>query len=578
MEGGSMTVNKLSFTYDEMKRNPGDRIRAEDWNKAMQAIANLGEIGATHPQGRLTILTAAQTGTGTVTGTNSLESDISGFQGSPINGNGTSFLNQLRVGDHLTAAGQTRVVVRVDSDTKLYVDSAFYPPIQSEFTFARPVLLVKDGSVGIGAPSPQGQLEISIPGHAETRPVLSVKDGQVGIATSTPQGLLDVSARNKGTGVITGANTWDMDNTGFSGSPVSGSGTLFLTQLRIGDQITANRQTRTIIRIDSDTKLYIDTPFGFPLPSSTAFTFACPVLLVKDGNVGIGVWNATEKLEVDGAIKATRFIGDGSGLTGIQGAGGSQWIAKTDNTGISYSAGTVTIGAANKGATLQILNKNQDASGDTFILGRTDGSHLRLGYHADYSWLQSGSGRPLAINPLGGNVGIGTLNPRASLHIKQPCAGADQGLLLEETDASGDSTGRWMNIYYEGQGTVVFYHQNGQGQFMTPDGNWHLNSDRSLKENIVPLHDILDKVMRLTPVSFQWRSSKSESLGFVAQEVEQIFPELVNSVTLEDKAVKGLPYPLFGVLAIAALQELAASLNQRIQELSSIVTALANTR
>jgi hypothetical protein len=303
-----------------------------------------------------------------------------------------------------------------------------------------------------------------------------------------------------------------------------------------------------------------------------------PVLLVKDGKVGIGVRNATEKLEVDGTIKAARFIGDGSGLTGIQGAGGSQWVDKSDSAGIYYSAGSVTIGAANKGATLQILNKNQDASGDTLILGRTDGAHLRVGYHADYSWMQSGGARPLAINPLGGAVGIGTPSPGATLHIRQPRAGANAGLVLEETDASGNATGRWLNVYYEGQGTVVFHHQNGQGQYMAQDGNWHLNSDRSLKENIVPLHGMLDKVMRLAPVGFQWRNSKSASLGFVAQDVEQIFPELVSSVSLEDKALKGLPYPLFGVLAIAALQELAAGLNQRIEELSATVAALAGAK
>jgi hypothetical protein len=192
--------------------------------------------------------------------------------------------------------------------------------------------------------------------------------------------------------------------------------------------------------------------------------------------------------------------------------------------------------------------------------------------------MQSGGGRPLAINPLGGSVGIGTPSPGASLHIRQPRAGANQGLLLEETDAGGNATGRWLNIYYEGQGTVVFYHQNGQGQFMRQDGNWYLNSDRSLKEKIVPLHGALDKVMRLRPVSFQWRSSKNASLGFLAQEVECIFPELVSSLSLQDQAVKGLPYPLFAVLAIAALQELAASVDQRIEGLSSTVAALAGAR
>lgn len=175
----------------------------------------------------------------------------------------------------------------------------------------------------------------------------------------------------------------------------------------------------------------------------------------------------------------------------------------------------------------------------------------------------------------GGNLGIGTINPDRKLHIKQPRAG--NGIRLEETDGNGAATGRHLNIHYEGQGTVVFYHQTGAGQYMTQNGNWNLNSDRSLKENIVPLRGMLERVRRLKPVSFQWKSSKLENLGFIAQEVETIFPELVSSVTLADRDVKGLPYAAFGVLAIAALQELATAYEERLNELTTQVAALSST-
>jgi hypothetical protein len=73
--------------------------------------------------------------------------------------------------------------------------------------------------------------------------------------------------------------------------------------------------------------------------------------------------------------------------------------------------GKVGIGTSTPEAKLQVINTNQDANGNTLILGPMTQSNLRLGYHQDYSWIQSHYGKPLAINPIGNNVGIGLTNP-----------------------------------------------------------------------------------------------------------------------------------------------------------------------
>jgi hypothetical protein len=66
---------------------------------------------------------------------------------------------------------------------------------------------------------------------------------------------------------------------------------------------------------------------------------------------------------------------------------------------------------------LQVITSNQDANGNTLILGPITQSNLRLGYHQNYSWIQSHGSKPLAINPLGNNVGIGTSIPEAKLQV-----------------------------------------------------------------------------------------------------------------------------------------------------------------
>src|SRR6185503_6782296 len=71
------------------------------------------------------------------------------------------------------------------------------------------------------------------------------------------------------------------------------------------------------------------------------------------------------------------------------------------------SAGNVGIGIPAPEGRLQILNSAQDANGTTLIIGPTTGANLRLGYHTDYSWIQSHGNKPLQINPLANSVGVG---------------------------------------------------------------------------------------------------------------------------------------------------------------------------
>ncbi len=172
-----------------------------------------------------------------------------------------------------------------------------------------------------------------------------------------------------------------------------------------------------------------------------------------------------------------------------------------------------------------------------------------------------------------GNVGIGTQLPQTALHIKQRAPG--YGIRLEDIPSH-----RFFQIHYENNNaTVVFYHENGLGHFMRSDGSWNRNSDASLKENVVGLEGILDKVLQLKPSTFDWKGTGTRNIGLVAQDVEKLFPELVGAVQLdsapEPRTIKGIDYANVGVLAVAAIQELKARYDETLKELEARIQTLS---
>ncbi len=90
-------------------------------------------------------------------------------------------------------------------------------------------------------------------------------------------------------------------------------------------------------------------------------------------------------------------------------------------------------------------------------------------------------------------------------------------------------------------------------------GSWSTFSDVRLKKNIQPLTGVLDKLLELHGVSFEYKEPEKihelpgERIGMVAQEVERVFPDWVETGAA---GYKRLTYRGFEALTVEALREL----------------------
>jgi hypothetical protein len=92
------------------------------------------------------------------------------------------------------------------------------------------------------------------------------------------------------------------------------------------------------------------------------------------------------------------------------------------------------------------------------------------------------------------------------------------------------------------------------------------SSDQRLKQNIQTMDatSTLDLITQLNPVTFNWRNpdqATTTQIGFIAQEVQRVFPTLVattSATALTPDGTLGVNYIGFVAPIISALQELAA--------------------
>ena len=88
------------------------------------------------------------------------------------------------------------------------------------------------------------------------------------------------------------------------------------------------------------------------------------------------------------------------------------------------------------------------------------------------------------------------------------------------------------------------------------------SSDINLKKNINTLTNCYDVVNDLNPVGFKWIKNNKDNVGFIAQEVEQIIPNIVSNID-EYKAIAETKIIAY---LVGAIQELDKELRELEEE------------
>ena len=219
------------------------------------------------------------------------------------------------------------------------------------------------------------------------------------------------------------------------------------------------------------------------------------------------------------------------------------------NVFVGAGAGTGSTG----GEKLYIENSPTDSTG-ALIYGEFDNDVLRIN----------------------GSLGIGSTPTTATdFHIKQSPIGGNGGIRLEyQTDTD------YWETYIDSADDYNFGFGGSLKSYINDtDGMYIVSSDRRLKEDIQTMQYPLHKINQLRATQYRFKDdpTHSKSTGFIAQEVQEVFPEFVS----EKEGMLRIGYDYFIPVAIAGIQELSEenkmlkteleNLKAEIQEIKALI-------
>jgi hypothetical protein len=405
--------------------------------------------------------------------------------------------------------------------------------------------------------------------------------GYAGAATGTTYGVYGESASTNGVGVYGVASDFDGTNTGVYGLTNSSNGvgvhgyTSLSNSTSVGVFGETNAQSgkgiygKAISSLGTNYGVFGESASstGIGVYGKATASSGTPVGVYGESSEGAGIYgvNLNGGLHANGVYGITyssfgagvfgsgNYIGVyGLAEIGVWGVGyGSNGFSGKFTNGKFYVDGNVGIGTEAPDCQLVIQAPDNQSRNMIQVLGGSGNNRILLRQNSNgagsvniydntnncTTWL-IGDGWNNYINVNDYNLGIGTTAPTQKL------------------DVNG-------NARFRAIGSGAY---NGPVNRMSDGTLTTATSDGRLKENIHQLQNSLDKVMQLRGVSFTWKTNPGMGtrIGFIAQEFEQVIPELV--FTNETDGFKGINYAEVNAVLVEAMKELNTKIDRLVNE------------
>jgi hypothetical protein len=330
---------------------------------------------------------------------------------------------------------------------------------------------------------------------------------------------------------------------------------------------------------------------GFSIGSSSSITLLPSTSIIHfDGvnnRVGIGTNSPDSKLHVIDSSGNSLRIGFLSGSSNFNLYDASVHAFRNNGGTSEYmritSGGFVGIGTSSP---IMQLHSSKAGGNGIFVSNTTNniGGYI---YAASYGFeLQatnsSNSGfTNLYVQPYGGNVLIGTTTNYSDYRFQ--VAGASSANSYCAYFLGGGSTSNAINIYLPGNrssdttynaialGDDLAYRFKvyGNGNVQNTNNSYGSLSDIKLKENVTDATPKLDDLLKVKIRNYNLIGEQTKQLGVIAQELEEIFPSMIDESNDFDKdgkdlgtTTKSVKYSVFVPMLIKAIQELKAEIDE----------------